>query len=368
MGSAGGAWLGTIPCTATDLQGKLSWYVNARDQDGQVVDNFGAQRQPVEITLVENTNVAPPSFPDQDPPARCGSASECPEEMLGTPACPGTVKPDPGRGHKGAGESCKETTECSTGLDCVDDQCQAPKSCERDADCAEGRCVDQLCKADSKGSSAKGPLNWIGLHFGADIAMVSGSQVCQDSNFGCFDKSGKPLRDQGGTFGVPNTSAGDIQSGFALGTLRVLASYERLLNEQFSVEGRLGFAFNGSPSGGGKSFLPLHVEARAKFWPLAAPGSTLFAPYVGGGAGLAQVDTKVNVLVVQQCPAAATGCQVAPEADAYRQMGVVFVTASAGAFFGLAPNYGINLNLNALVLLPKTGFAVQPSLGFAYGF
>jgi hypothetical protein len=199
--------------------------------------------------------------------------------------------------------------------------------------------------------------------------MVNGNQVCQDSNFGCFDKSGTPLRDQGGTFG-PGYTAGDIQSGFALGTLRLLASYERLLSQQFSVEGRVGFAFNGAPSGGGVSFLPVHVEARAKYWFLGSPGSTLVAPYVGAGAGLAQVDTKVNVLVAQDCShaPAASGCQNLPEAEAYRQMGVLFVTASGGAFFALAPNYGINLNLNALLLLPKTGFALQPSLGFAYGF
>jgi hypothetical protein len=128
MGSAGGKWLGTIPCSATDLQGKLSWYVNAIDPSGELIDNYGAQRQPVEMQVVESTSEPAPAYPDQDPPTRCGAASECPPEMLGTPACPGTIKPDPTRGNKEAGERCQNSSQCSTGLDCVSGECQPPRA------------------------------------------------------------------------------------------------------------------------------------------------------------------------------------------------------------------------------------------------
>jgi hypothetical protein len=368
MGSAGGKWLGTIPCSATDLQGKLSWYVNAIDAKGELIDNYGAQRQPVEVQLLENTSQSPPAYPDQDPPTRCGAASECPPEMLGTPACPGTVKPDPTRGNKNLGDRCENTPECSMGLDCVEGECQAPKSCETDMDCAHGRCVDLLCTVDVEDAAQPGLDNWLGLHFAADLALVSGTDVCQDSDFACFHEDGSLVGSNGATFGGPNTSPGNVQSGFALGTLRVLASYERLLAPNIGVEGRLGFAFRGAPSASGVSFLPIHAEVRGKYWLLGAPGQDVFRPYVHVGGGVAQVDAKVTVLIAQDCSAATGPCTPTPEIDAYQQMGAAFVTLGGGGFVAIGRNYGINLNLNVQYMFPKAGLVVQPAAGFEYGF
>jgi hypothetical protein len=367
MGSAGGKWLGTIPCSATDLQGKLSWYVNALDQSGELIDNYGAQRQPIEMQLVETTTQPPPAYPEQDPPVRCGSAGECPTEMLGTPACPGTVKPDPTRGNKDVGEQCEQTAQCTTGLDCVDGKCEPPKSCETDTDCEHGRCVDLLCTVEDE-AAKEGPLNWLGLHFAADLALVSGDNVCTNSDFACFYKNGDVVGSTGATFGGANTSPGNVQSGFALGTMRVLASYERLLLPNVGIEGRLGFAFNGASSGKGVSFLPLHLEARGKYWLLGAPAQEPVSPYVHFGVGLGQVDAKVSVLIAQDCSNATGSCSPTPEIDAYQQMGVGFITLGGGALIAVGPNYGINLNLNAQYMLPKSGLVVQPSLGFEYGF
>jgi len=364
MGSAGGKWLGTIPCSATDLQGKLSWYVNARDQDDELIDNYGAQRQPIELQLLENTTEEPPAYPDQEPPARCGAASECPPEMLGTPACPGTVKPDPSRGNAQEGDDCERTQQCVTGLECAAGKCQPPKSCEKDTDCSEGRCVDLLCRAEP--STAKGSVNWLGLHFATDLALVSGDDVCESSSFACFYDDGSLQGSHGETFTGAGTSSGNVQSGFALGTLRLLASYERVI-AQFGVEGRVGFAFNGAPSATGVSFLPIHLEARGKYWPLGAPARELFNPYLFVGGGIAQVDAKVTVVIAQNCNGVA-GCTPTPEVDAYRQMGVGFIGAGGGALLVLGQNYGINLNLNAQYQLPKSGLVLQPALGFNYGF
>jgi hypothetical protein len=368
MGSAGGKWLGTIPCSATDLQGKLSWYVNAIDQSGELIDNYGAQRQPVEIQLVENTTEPPPAYPDQEPPTRCGAASECPPEMLGTPACPGTVKPDPTRGNKTAGDRCETTPQCSSGLDCVDGECQPPKSCETDVDCTHGRCVDLLCTIDAEDDADSIALNWIGLHFATDLALVSGDNVCQNSNFACFYEDGSLVGSNGATFGGPNTSPGNVQSGFALGTMRVLASYERLLTPNIGVEARLGFAFGGAPSASGISFLPIHAEARGKYWLLGAPGQQVFRPYLHLGGGVAQVDAKVSVLIAQDCSTATGPCTPTPEIDAYQQMGAAFITVGGGALLALGPSYGINLNLNGQYMFPKSGLVLQPAAGFEYGF
>lgn len=370
MGSAAGQWLGTIPCSATELQGVLKWYVNARDAEGEILDNYGAQRQPLEVTLVETSQEAPPAYPGQEAPTRCGSAGECPEEMLGTPACPGTVKPDLERGNKDVGEQCMLSNECKTGLDCIEQHCEAPRSCERDADCPQGRCIDLLCHPQRETQVKPAFENWIGLHFASDIAMVSGSGVCQDDDFACFYGDGTVRGSQGETFVAGDASAGNVDSGFALGTLRVLASYERLFAQQFGAELRAGFAFNGAPQGSGVSFLPIHAELRGKYWPLGAPGSTLFAPYVHLGGGLAQVDAKVSVLVAQDVDCndpPSNRCEEISQLDAYRQMDAGFVSAGAGALLALTPNLGLTVNFSALYLLPRSGVALQPSLGISYG-
>lgn len=369
MGSAGGKWLGTIPCSATDLQGKLSWYVNAIDQGGELIDNYGAARQPVEVQLLENTTEPAPAYPDQDPPTRCGAVGECPPEMLGTPACPGTVKPDPTRGNKVEGDHCENTPQCSSGLDCVEGECQPPKSCETDIDCEHGRCVDLLCTVDAEDSQKPSLLNWIGLHFAADLAMVSGDNVCQNSDFACFYEDGTRVGSNGATFGGAGTSPGNVQSGFALGTFRILASYERLLTANIGLEGRFGFAFGGAPSAKGVSFLPIHAEVRGKYWLLGALGQRMFPrPYLNLGGGVAQVDAKVRVLIAQDCSTAGGACTPTPEVDAYQQMGVGFVTLGLGVLIPIGPNYGINANLNAQYMLPKSGLVVQPAAGFEYGF
>jgi hypothetical protein len=366
MGSAGGKWLGTIPCSATDLQGKLSWYVNALDQGGELIDNYGAQRQPIEMQLVENTTEAPPAYPDQEPPTRCGAASECPPEMLGTPACPGTVKPDPSRGNKAAGDHCESTPQCDTGLDCLEGRCQLPKSCETDIDCEHGRCVDLLCTVDEDDNAGPSVMNWIGLHFAADFAQVTGDDVCQKSQYACFYNDGTRLGANGATL-TPGFG-GNVASGFALGTGRVLASYERLLTPNIGVEARLGFAFGGAPSATGVSFLPIHAEARGKYWLLGPPIQRVVSPYLHLGGGLGQVDAKVDVVVGQDCSTATGPCSISPLVEAYQQMGVGFVTLGGGALFALGPNYGINLNINGQYLFPKSGLVLQPALGFEYGF
>jgi hypothetical protein len=368
MGSAGGKWLGTIPCSATDLQGKLSWYVNAIDPSGELIDNYGAQRQPVEMQVVESTSEPAPAYPDQDPPTRCGAASECPPEMLGTPACPGTIKPDPTRGNKEAGERCQNSSQCSTGLDCVSGECQPPKSCETDIDCEHGRCLDLLCTVDEEDTDKPRLDNWLGLHFAADLALVSGDNVCQNSDFACFYEDGSLVGSNGATFGGPNTSPGNVQSGFAFGTARLLVSYERMLMTNLGVEARLGFAFGGAPSATGVSFLPIHAEARGKYWFFGPPSERVVSPYLHIGGGLGQVDAKVEVLIAQDCGTATGPCTPTPLVDAYQQMGVGFVTLGGGALLAIGPNYGINLNVNAQYMLPKSGFVLQPAAGFEYGF
>jgi hypothetical protein len=268
-----------------------------------------------------------------------------------------------------------------------------------DSDCpGGGKCVDGTCE----GGGGAYKKNWVGLHFAHDFAIVGGDDVCsvtsqRDNAFACFTRNG----DQPFPGPVPNGPAQAAQPGtnnrIATGfsapgktTMRVLASYERVLIPNLTVGGRLGFAFNGGPKPpNGAAFLPLHVEGRAAYYfgknPLGKKG---LRPYVHVGGGLAQVDAKLPVKVTDCAgvigpdgePRSADDTEyencinrqnevehVSLELDAYKKLGQGFAGAGGGAVFALSPNSGIQLNLNLMFMLPNTGFVVQPSLGYVMG-
>ena len=72
------------------MPGKLRFYVQAKDKDGEELDSHGSKKEPAELKIVSRTEEEPPSYPGQPAPTKCMEASACPEDMIGTPACPGT--------------------------------------------------------------------------------------------------------------------------------------------------------------------------------------------------------------------------------------------------------------------------------------
>jgi hypothetical protein len=53
--------------------------------------------------------------------------------------------------------------------------------------------------------------------------------------------------------------------------------------------------------------------------------------------------------------------------DAYKKLGQGFVTGAAGLAYAFTPDMALQLNVNAMFMLPSSGFVLQPSLGFAMG-
>src|SRR5690606_18160658 len=106
----------------------------------------------------------------------------------------------------------------------------------------------------------------------------------------------------------------NIGSGTAVGTTRVLLSYDRAFSPNLMAGVRLGYAFRGGPPanrdmkyfpGGtlevydeGTSFLPYHAEVRATYLFGRGLSSSGLRFYAHAGGGLAQVDAKVVVPVV----------------------------------------------------------------------
>ena len=367
MTKKGEYWQGAIPCSDTGTSGKLRFYVQAKDKDGEELDSFGSKKQPAEIKIVGKTSVAPPAFPGQPPPQKCISASECPEEMIGTPACP-TAGGAKARGNKGWGSPCNTSQECDSGLLCQQGDsgrtCENAPKCDSNSDCpSDATCKGGTCELSDEGESSSGPpgkfrKNLIGLHVGLDFALLSGTDVCRDPDFTCFysggtQYTGKPLPGRGGS----------LNSGLEPATVRVLASYERLFTQNIGAEARVGFAFNGGPKDvKGHGFLPIHLEGRGKYW-FGHDVQTRkgLRPFVDLGFGLGQVDAKLAVRIYDP---AIPGNNQTPQLDAYRRLGLTFITGGGGVMYAFGVNHGFVLNLNFMFMLPSTGLVLEPTIGY----
>lgn len=403
MTKKGEYWQGEIPCAETGVAGKMRFYVQAKDKDGEELDNYGTKKEPAEISIVSRTDEEPPSYPGQAAPAKCMEKASCPPEMLGTPACPGTGGGG-ARGNKGWGSPCDTSQECDVGLLCTQGDngrtCETAPSCDSAADCPSGAiCKNGTCDVDeASGGETAGPFkkNWLGLHMAFDFAYLSGSNVCgSPSDFNCYFGGGTAYTTGGSKQnGAPASKySGNINGGFATGTIRLLASYERILVGNLGAEAKLGFAFNGGPkTPQGQAFLPVHAEVRGKYW----FGRNVFSrkglrPYVHLGGGLAQVDVKLpttvvdcfrvpvsgapgttradcqngNPTTVPPTPSGANGRQVT--LDAYRKLGQGFVTIGGGAMYAFGKSHGLVLNLSFMYMLPSSGVVFEPSLGYVLG-
>ena len=228
-----------------------------------------------------------------------------------------------------------------------------------------------------------GKRDWFGVHFGTELASLSAANdVCSgDAGFACFDGDdayeGTPYRGNGGA----------VTSGFHPGTMRVMLSYERFLLDQFSLGVRFGFAFSGAP----EDFFPLHFEGRATYYFAdVTRGRSTFAPYVALGFGLAQVDSRVEVEMVDCLPDQLDVCQQATQVDqglvdpetgaarlrtldAYKTLGKAFGTIAPGLTIKLSRKASAVVNLGVLLMTEENNssaiiFALQPSLGLAIGF
>jgi hypothetical protein len=150
--------------------------------------------------------------------------------------------------------------------------------------------------------------------------------------------------------------------------MRVMLSGDYVLKSYLSVGGRLGWAFGGGPQGikfvngkadYGKKFIPIHVEARGTLW-LRSLGKVGIHPYLHLTLGVAQVDAKI--------PINAKLNGATRQLDAWRKMGTTFVGGGGGVLYNFNKTFGVQLNLNAMYMLPSSGIILEPSLGGVVGF
>jgi hypothetical protein len=353
-----GTFRANIPCEPLTSPGKLSFYVLGQDFNNEKVDSYGSVSSPAHYQIVKSTKEPVPSYPGQEPPKRCS-------ELL--------------QGVAAKGQACSATQKCKFGLYCSDGTCDTAPSCETNSDCQSERCEKGYCVMDEVApvEETEGkPSRWmVGLHGGFDLWLNGGAKgVCneaslRDGDFYCYnrgerriynDTSAKSMR-----LPMTDSGSGNVASGFTPATIRVLASVDYVLTNHVSVGTRLGWAFGGGPRAvhynatgnpfKRSKFLPVHAELRGTWWIRSLGKPTGLHPYLHVAAGMAQVDanTEINARLVNSVR----------RLDAWHRMGPAFAGAGGGVLYHFTQRFGVQLNLNAMLMLPKTGIVLEPSLG-----
>jgi hypothetical protein len=329
-----------VPCDELRAEGPLRYYAVAIDKDGAILASAGTRDAPLTTAIKGSISGEPPHWPNFAPPEACA------EEKRDRPA------------------QCLDDRQCNSGLTCVSGACVAKGAGAPDKDVRK---------------------NWFTVSFWPDVSLFRGENVCtreeQDAgHYVC-------LRDDNSRYdGTPTRDVGDnVNFGFAPSTLRVALAYDRFVLEDLTLGGRAGVAFNGA-SDGGASFLPLHLEVRAQYFivPLAFEEVGV-RPYGLVSAGLSQVDSKVEVQVLED--AAACGANVndaespctTPSPSgvveqrkqtlvAYKQAGQGFASIGAGIAYEPVPGMALNLALRLGVTFPVVTAVLSPEVGVALGF
>ncbi len=337
---SGDGYRGEIPCDATRISGDLLWYARAKDSEGDVVDNFGTKNEPASFEIVTATSEPPPAFPGEEPPARCADTADCPPDFPG----------------------------------CGNDE-PAGAVCDTDSDCATGSCVDGVCEAAQEEDKGYKKI-WVGVHVAQDFLFFpSGTDVCDPgSDYSCFEAGTitpypKPDINE---LPLPGT---DVNGGTVAGTTRFMGSFDYAFTPNITGGVRVGFAIGGPP----ENFLPIHGELRGTYF-FRGLDKIGFRPYVHLGGGVAEVAGKVPATVRtciepdpalgDELPSNAGQCQEGTEeleVDVYRNTGRPFVTAGGGLVYAFSKSFGLQLNLNAMLMFGASGFALQPSGGVVLG-
>jgi len=306
-----GGYGAQIPCADVQVGETLEYYAEARDADGEDVAQLASKQEPLQVEVERRLSKNLPSFPGERPPKRCGGDED-----------------------------------------------------EADAE------ADADTETQSVAATDRQKSFFVSLHLIQDAALVSGTDVCsQDSqrnaSFACFRSDGAQY------LGSPQPGVRDVIAGeLTLATTRIALGADLKLADQVTIGLRAGYAIlGGAPSvPGGKPFLPFHAEARAAYW-LSPAYAKSVAPFLFAAGGLAQVDAKNTVTVVESVPPPPNqpdnpGSQ---DLDAYKKMGLLFAGAGMGTYVPFGSTHGLTAELRFLFLFPDTGFVMGAGLGYALG-
>lgn len=226
-----------------------------------------------------------------------------------------------------------------------------------------------------KGDRRSPARKWLFLSVRQDFTWASGSKVCSPNvqrtgEFACFRGDGVQY------LGTPRPEdRANVGPGFLLATTRLTVSYSHFVLRTLALEGSVGWVVRGgSPRSVGevaRDFLPLHLEAKAAYFPWGPPARTGgLAPFVAASVGVAQTDGHFQVAVREDTGAPRPAGQLdnpdAQALDVYVRRGTGF----AGGGLGLVAAVGHNILLRAAATatgsFPAGGFGTSLELGVGY--
>lgn len=373
-----------IPCSAVSKKGSLKFWVSAKDKSGKVIGTLGSESDPFTTAIKADVDGKPPSWPGFAPPDQCQGGS----------------------GDGGDGGDTGDGGDAATRRQCVED-----KDCPSDEKCANFECLKKPDESGGDGGGDGGSggddeksedrLNWIRITFAPDFAMISGESICgfqdayadggpsipNDETYVCIKnpETENPSRYLGqATPGQGN----NVNFGFGVATMRVMAGYDRVIWKGLSLGARLGFVFNGTYEDF-TSFIPFHAEGRVAYTIGNEPwnGGQVVRPWVFISGGFSQVDASVNVDVLEDgdaCGASSPGdtaskCTNETRGDgviepriqtlrAVKQAGLGFAGGGAGVSFVPVGLFEINLGLKFSVTFPFVMPVLSPEAGVGFGF
>lgn len=235
--------------------------------------------------------------------------------------------------------------------------------------------IDVTASSEAEEPAEKTRKTWLSLGLAGDFAWVSGNNVCmlesqRDNGYSCFRTASSGKLEQ--YYGEPVIGeANAISPGIRLRTGRVLLGIDHAVADNLSVGARAGFAFGGGPQGenDARAFLPLHLEGRFAYWfgdqPFAKTG---FRPYVFAAGGLAQVDARTRVTVVESTrPSYQPDNPPEQILVVWKKMGQGFAGLGGGIVYNLSESSGIVAEVKAMMMFPSSGQVLQPTVGYTIG-
>jgi hypothetical protein len=122
--------------------------------------------------------------------------------------------------------------------------------------------------------------------------------------------------------------------------------------------------------------VPLHVEGRLAYW-FGGAHRGAFRPYAQVGGGMAQVDSKVSVEIIDTQAIRACGVAgltytgsncLSMKVNAWRKTGTVFASAGFGALIATGESAGFIVEARSMFLFPEQGITLSGQAGFTLGF
>lgn len=307
----GSGFGGYLPCEAVLRKKSIEYYVTVM-VGGGIVSSSGSEAAPFTVKLVPEVDGEVRSLPGDSAPEACAKPV-IPDDDDDDYEEPVEPKPEPKRGHKSM---------------------------------------------------------YLSLGVQQDLPLVGGDDICtsqaqDDGPFYCFRSDGSQYR------GAPVLGRFDkIDSGFAVGTTRVLLGFDLELASSVSAFVKAGYAFGTGPSPeGSPESLVFHGEGGLKYWFTSSgvfPTEGL-GVYAAGSGGLAQIDAKKTVPVQERTDiVSAQANPPGQNVDAWGKYGQGFASLGLGFFYPLGPG-AVILDLRGMMLFPSSAIAAAPALSYGLG-